>query len=187
MRVYRLPRGFTLIELVLSIVIISVTGVALIAAVSTVAGRSADPMIRAQALAVAGAYLEEVSLAPLCDPAYDPDGNPATTCRTDCKTRPCAGGCGGAAFGPEGGRADFDDVCDYDGLSDSGAYDRQGNALAGLSGYRVDVSVLDSAGVSLGSPAITPADGRVVRIEVEVTHDAIEEPLRLVAYRANLE
>jgi MSHA pilin protein MshD len=180
-------RGLTLVELVLSIVIISVTGVALIAAVSTVAGRSADPMVRAQALAIAGAYLEEVSLAPLCDPAYNPDGNAATTCRSECTTRPCVGGCGGASFGAESGRADFDDVCDYDGLVDNGAHDRQGNALPELAGYRVDVSVLDGASVSLGSPAITPANGRVVRIEVEVTHDAIEEPLRLVAYRANLE
>lgn len=187
MTVRRGQRGLTLVELVLSIVIISVTGVALIAAVSTVAGRSADPMIRTQALAIAGAYLEEASLLPLCDPAYDPDGNATTTCRNECTTRPCAGGCGGSAFAAEGGRAAFDDVCDYDGLSDTGARDRQGNALGGLSGYRVDVSVLDGAGISLGSPALSAANGRVVRIEVEVTHPAIEEPLRLVAYRANLE
>ena len=74
-------RGLTLIELVASIVIISVATIGLMAAVTAAVGRSADPMIQNQATAIGVAYMEEITLAPLCDPAYNPDGNASTTCR----------------------------------------------------------------------------------------------------------
>lgn len=187
MKAGRNQRGLTLIELVASIVIISVATVGLMAAVSAAVGRSADPMIQVQATSIAAAYLEEATLAPVCDPAYNPDGDSGTTCRSDCTTNPCSGGCGGSAFAPESGRAAFDDVCDYNGLSDAGAKDRQGNALAGLSGYTVNVSVLDGSGISLGSPALNASTGRVVRVEVQVTNPMLSPPVTLVGYRANIE
>ena len=58
-------RGLTLIELVASIVIISVATIGLMAAVTAAVGRSADPMIQNQATAVGVAYMEEITLAPL--------------------------------------------------------------------------------------------------------------------------
>jgi MSHA pilin protein MshD len=180
-------RGLTLIELVASIVIISVATIGLMAAVTAAVGRSADPMIQNQATAIGVAYMEEITLAPLCDPAYNPDGNASTTCRNECNTNPCSGGCGGSVFGAEAGRSAYDDVCDYNGLSDSGAKDRQGNALTGLSGYTVNASVLDGSGISLGSPALTAASGRVVRIEVQVSHPMLSPSITLVGYKANLE
>lgn len=180
-------RGLTLIELVASIVIISVATIGLMAAVTAAVGRSADPMIQAQATIIAAAYMEEATLAPVCDPSYNPDGNSATTCRNECNTSPCSGGCGGSAYGAETGRSSYDDVCDYNGLSDAGARDRQGNALAGLSGYTVNVSVLDGAGISLGSPALTATAGRVLRVEVQVTHPMLSPAVTLVGYKANLE
>ena len=101
---------------------------------------------------------------------------------------PCAsGGCGGATFGAETGRSSFDDVCDYNGLRDSGAKDRQGAALSGLSGYTVNVSVLDGSSVSLGSPALSATAGRVVRLEVQVSNPGLSSPITLVGYKANLE
>ena len=180
-------RGLTLIELVASIVIISVATIGLMAAVTAAVGRSADPMVQTQAMAVATAYMEEATLAPLCDPAYNPDGNATTTCRNECNTNPCSGGCGGSVFGAESGRAAYDDVCDYNGLRDAGARDRQGNALSGLSSYTVDVSVLDGSGITLGSPALTAAAGRVVRVEVTVSHPMMNAPVTLVSYKANIE
>jgi MSHA pilin protein MshD len=122
--------GATLVELVVSIVIlsISVTGVMMVIAQSTRA--SADPMIRTQATAIAQAYLEEILAQPLTDPA------------------------GGDSGGAEAGevRATYDDVNDYQGLNDSsGAVDQAGNAVPQLSAYNVAVAV-ESATLG-GSPA----------------------------------
>ena len=58
-------RGLTLIELVASIVIISVATIGLMAAVTAAVGRSADPMIQNQDTAIGVAYMEEITLAPL--------------------------------------------------------------------------------------------------------------------------
>ena len=183
----RTQQGLTLVELVASIVIISVATIGLMAAVTAAVGRSADPMIQIQATTIAAAYIEEATLAPLCDPAYNPDGSDATSCRNECSTRPCSGGCGGSVFSAESGRSAYDDVCDYNGLSDTGARDRQGNAITSLSGYSVNVSVLDDSGVTLGSPALTAAAGQVVRIEVQVSHPMLSPPITLVGYKANIE
>ncbi|HLF23180.1 MAG TPA: hypothetical protein VI565_04590, partial [Burkholderiales bacterium] len=49
--------------------------------------------------------------------------------------------------GPEAGemRPTFDDVNDYNGLSNAGARDQNDNAIAGLGGYNVDVTVVNQA------------------------------------------
>ena len=111
-------RGVTLIELLVSIVIVSVaaTGVLGVLAITTAA--SADPMIRHQAAAIAESYLEEILLKPITDP----DG-----------------------VDGELARADFDDLDDYDGLADAGARDQFGNLIAGLGNYDVAVSVTASS------------------------------------------
>lgn len=179
-------RGVTLIELVASIVIISVATFALMTAISAVTAHSADPMITAQATALANSYLEEATLAGFCDPSYDPDHNPATTCRTECTVSACSGGCGGAAYGAESSRAGFDDVCDYDGIDDAGARDRDGNAITGLADYTVTVHVIDS-GISLGAPALSANAGQVVRVDVAVDHAGLPAPIRLSAYKANVQ
>lgn len=179
--------GLTFVELVASIVIVSVATLGLMLAVSATVGRSADPMVQTQAIAIASAYLEEATLAEFCDPSFNPDGNPATTCRNECATRACAGGCGGAVFGAESGRAAFDDVCDYDNLADSGARDRNGTAIANLDNYTVEVRVLDTAGIALGSPVQSASAGKLVRVEVEVSHPALASPVVLAAYKANLQ
>ena len=84
-------RGMTLVELVISIVVIGIAAAAMFSAMAAITGRSADPMLRQQSLAIAEAYMEEISLQAFADP----DGQP------DC------------------GRACFDDVGDYDGLDEA--------------------------------------------------------------------
>lgn len=177
--------GLTFIELVASIVIISIVTFGLTLAVTSTVSRSANPMVETQAAAIAGAYLEEAMLADFCDPSYNPDGNSATTCRNECSTRACSGGCGGSAFSAESGRASFDDVCDYNGLTDNGARDRNGNVLTGLSQYRVAVRVADDASVTLGSPALNASAGQVVRIEVQVSNPDLNAPVLISGYRTN--
>lgn len=118
-------KGVTLIELVVSIVVISLGAASVLGVLSYNAAHSADAMVITQASAVAEAYLEEIALKPF----DDPDG-------TD----------------TEASRADFDDVDDYDGLIDAGAADQFGNSIAELSEYDVAVSVTGSAALP-GVPA----------------------------------
>lgn len=112
--------GVTLVELLVSIVIVSIAAGGVLGVLSMTTAASADPMIRHQAAAIAEAYLEEIMLKPV----VDPDGTDG-----------------------EAARADYDDLDDYDGLVDAGAHDQFGLAIAGLSSYNVGVSVSPSNGL----------------------------------------
>ncbi len=114
----RRQAGTTLIELVISIVIVSIAASALLMALSMTIGYSADPMIRHQAIAIAEAYLEEIALKAF----DDPDG-----------------------VDGEANRTLYDDVDDYNGLVDVGARDQFNDALAGLDDYTVTVAVTASS------------------------------------------
>ncbi|MEN2505530.1 prepilin-type N-terminal cleavage/methylation domain-containing protein [Stutzerimonas stutzeri] len=133
-------RGMTLIELVISIVIIGIAAAALYSAMASIVGRSADPMLRQQSLAVAEGYLEEILAQPYLDPS-------------SFNTASCAATAGLP-------RARFDDICDYAGLDDQGVRDAAGDAITGLSDYRVRVAVTTLAAWN-GMPAR--------RIDVTVT------------------
>ncbi|HKQ84477.1 MAG TPA: prepilin-type N-terminal cleavage/methylation domain-containing protein [Steroidobacteraceae bacterium] len=114
--------GVTLIELVVSIVVIAIAVSAVLGVFTLTSKNSADAMVRQQAVAIADAYLEEILLRPYVDPD-GADGEPQ--------------------------RADFDDVDDYNGLNDAhGARDQFDHAIAGLEPYAVTVSVQPG---SLGS------------------------------------
>ena len=62
--------GVTLVELLVSIVVVSIAASAVLGVISMNTARSADPMILHQAAAIAESYIEEV----LLKPASDPDG-----------------------------------------------------------------------------------------------------------------
>jgi MSHA pilin protein MshD len=57
-------RGFSLLELVLFIVIVSVAVTGLLSVMNLSAAHSADPLLRKQALSVAEALLEEIEMVP---------------------------------------------------------------------------------------------------------------------------
>lgn len=115
--------GATLVELVVSIVVISIGLAGVLLVMNRNVSSSGDPMVQHQAIAIAEAYLEEI----LAKDFTDPDG--------------------GETGGPEAGetRATFDDVNDYNGLIDNGARDQNNSAIAGLGGYTVTVSVVNQA------------------------------------------
>jgi MSHA pilin protein MshD len=118
----RRQTGATLVELIISVVIIATLSTSAMMLIAQTTGRSADPVIRIQAIAIAEAYMEEIISQPLGDPA------------------------GGDTGGPEAGetRAVYDDVTDYHGLSDTGgAFDQDANPVSGLEAYNVAVSVTD--------------------------------------------
>lgn len=117
----RRERGVTLIELVISIVVVAVAVSAVLGVLSRTAGNSADAMIVAQAVAIAESYLEEITLKSF----DDPDG-----------------------VDGEANRADFDDLDDYAALVDVGARDQFDNPIAGLDGYTVSVSIAASGALT---------------------------------------
>jgi MSHA pilin protein MshD len=121
----RRESGATLIELIISIVVIAIAASAVLGVLSATVGRSADAMILSQGVAIAEAYLEEIALKPVADPD---------------------------AVDGEASRPAFDDVDDYHGLVDSGARNQFGTPLAPLAQYTVSVSVSSSAALP-GVPA----------------------------------
>ena len=143
-------RGFTLSELIVAMVVIAVALVGVMSVINYTTLHSADPVLRQQSIAIAEAYMEEISLKNYTDP--DVDG--------------------------EGSRALFDDVDDYDGLSDTGAIDQNSHAINGLENYLVSVSVLAQNYGPLGSEVAG------LKIDVTVT-DPAGESLVLTGYRAN--
>lgn len=109
----RSARGFTLVEIIILIVVVSVALVGLLLVFQTTVRSSADPQVQKQALAIAEALLDEILLT-----SYDP--LPGT-----------------------GSRANFDDVDDYAGYSTAGGMrDIEGNLVAGLADYNVFPSVV---------------------------------------------
>ncbi|MFI8740173.1 prepilin-type N-terminal cleavage/methylation domain-containing protein [Stutzerimonas zhaodongensis] len=106
----RPQRGMTLVELVITIVIIGIAAAALFSAMANITGRSADPMLRQQSLYIAEAYMEEI-----LQQSY------SQITPSDCNERAC-----------------FQDVRKYHELATSKPYDING-AEIGLDGYAVRV------------------------------------------------
>ena len=112
-----LQRAFTLLEILITVVVLAVAASTLIGVYSNLVARSADPVIQEQALAIAEAYMEEIRLKPYVDPDPVPDVG-------------------------ETNRTLFDDVEDYDGLiNNDGARDQNGALILGLEDYDVEVRV----------------------------------------------
>ena len=179
-------RGATLIELVVTISVLTIVVVTLLTLTSQTTGRSVDPMIQEQAAGIAQAYLEEAMQKGFCDPDYDADANPATPldCPAQCTGQVCqAGGCRNSGSAQEGSRGLYDDICDFSGLSDSGAVDQNGTAVSGLAQYTITVQVDDGATVNLNGLAGTA--GKAALITVTVSHPGMQDDVRVSGYRAN--
>jgi MSHA pilin protein MshD len=117
----RRARGFSLVELLVAIVVLSiaVTGVLLVY-INTARG-SAEALISKQALAIAEAMQDEIQLAAYSNPpgGFAGPGTPITD------------------------RDEYDDVSDYNGFSTTGVYTIDGVQV--LAGYNVSVTVAVSA------------------------------------------
>lgn len=178
-------KGFTLVEIVISIVIVSVALTALLLFTSESTRRSVDPLIQVQASAIAQSYLEEITQKGFCDPDWDHDSNPSTAldCPAQCTASACSVCSGtGTGWGTET-RASYDDVCDYAG-TDNPPLDQAGNSYAtGLEQYSVTVSIDDSGTAILDSLAGNL--GQVLRIDVTVSHPSMTPDVVMSAYRVN--
>jgi MSHA pilin protein MshD len=157
-------RGFTLIELVIAIVILSIGTVSFITLMNSATVSSVDPMVRQQANAVARAYLEEILLRPFCDPNITSDCPGTCTTGNTCTNAACSNTGAGET------RATFDDVCDYRALPDTLVRDQTGNAITPeLDDYRVTV-VVDDVGINLNGLIGSAGSSQSLRVDVTVTH-----------------
>ncbi len=151
-------RGATLIELVIAVVIFSVASAGIVSVYIETTASSADPQIRAQARAIAEAYMDEILLQPYCEDPQRP-----TPCNAE-----TAGG--GAETGEN--RGSFDDVYDYKAINGEDPTDQTGTSIGGLSDYDVGVTVD-------GDPQ---AEDTAV-ITVTVTHDSGKIDFELLSER----
>ncbi|MBS1228573.1 MAG: hypothetical protein H6R17_1850 [Proteobacteria bacterium] len=147
--------GFTLVEMVMAIVIISVGLAGVLLALNTAVKASADPLIHKQMLAVAEEMMEEILLKP-----YAVSGTaPINLLKT----------CDGAS---PPSRVDFDDVRDYAGYQTTGICDIDGAAVAGLGAYSLSVTVVSTDWQGIAGTLL---------ITVDVRHDG--EMLSLDGWR----
>ncbi|SHJ78991.1 MSHA pilin protein MshD [Malonomonas rubra DSM 5091] len=154
-RVLHNQSGVTLIELIVAMIVISIAvgGVLLVMNYTTL--HSADPVLRHQAIAIAEAYMEEITLKNYRDP-------------DDGSLCPAA----------EASRSLYDNVCDYNGLNDSGARNQTGTAIATLASYSVSVTV--------GSLNYGPAGSQVAGLQIDIiVTDPAGEDFTLTGYRAD--
>jgi len=172
----------SLVELIVTIVVIGVSVAGILLALTMTLRASADPLVAKQALAIAEAFLEEVQLMPstYCDPD---DPNAATAVDAS----GCTGGVGGVYkenIGPEttGGPGTqekrssttypFDNVNDYNGYDSNneappGITDISGAAISSLGGYRAVITVVEQAIPAVGTiPAVPAADSLLITVTV---------------------
>lgn len=176
-------RGFTLIELTVFIVIVSVAVLGVLRVISFTTANSADPQLRKQALVLAESMLEEVQLAryTFCNPIQDPAVETATS----------AAGCtvpqNVSAAQPATGRPYYN-VTDYvRAFNTPLEYKKDAADIAFPTGYTVTVAVapeaaLGPAGARIAPADATPANLNALRITVVVTYGG-NQAITLVGYR----
>jgi MSHA pilin protein MshD len=157
--------GATLVELVITIVIISVAIAGVVGAFSLIAGRSADPLNQTRAVKLAQLYMDEI-LTQKYDDQTPQGGVPRYS-----------GNCNIGTESGESTRSMFDDVDDYHNLSGPPAT-VTGAPLSGYNGFTVSVTVA-CAGADVGLPA-----SEAKRIELSIQAPG-NQSFVFSAYRAN--
>lgn len=153
--------GATLVELVMTIVIISIAVAGVVGAFATIAGRSADPLNETRAVELAQLYLDEILTK-----KYDEDTPEGGV--------PVYPGACRVGVDDSESRGAFDDVDDYDNLGEPPSNIL--NSSAGYSGFTVSVAVT-CAGAEIGVP-----DAK--RIDVTIAPPSGQDFL-FTAYRVN--
>ena len=111
----RSPRGFTLAEMILLIVVVSVGLAGIALSLQQAAFGSSDPVVEKQVVAIAESLMEEILLLPYSTPSGE-------------AAQPYSGG---------GTRATFNSVDDWAGFTTTGIQDIEGTALPSLSQYGI--------------------------------------------------
>ena len=162
-------QGTTLIELVMTIVIISVAIAGVVGAFSLIAGRSADPLNQTRAVALSQLYMDEILAKQFADKS-PVGGGAVDEAKADCSN-----------IGADGeSRSTFNDVDDYDILDNDPPHNSEDpDPLGGYSNFRVSVSVkCDGTEVGLAE------DYQAKLIDITITDPSGNDYL-FSAYRGN--
>lgn len=166
-------RGFTLIEIIITIVLVSTVMAGFAVMFTLNVEHSHRPYLRQKALAVANAFMEEISRKRWDENA--PIGGGCVNAGVSCGTGPAEAGIGTE----EGARADYDDVDDYDTITNqSPPQDSSGTDMPGYTGFSITVTVVKQAwnGVPL-------QDAKLITVDVTSPSN---ETTTLQAYRLNI-
>lgn len=162
-------QGTTLIELIIAIVVLGIAAVGILTALGRTTVQAVDPMLRAQSLAIAQSFMDEVTSRPFYTPDQDPaldETNDAEPCPTTSQTT----------------RTEFDHICAYHQYSESGINTPDGSAIEGLEGYSVLVEVSNS---DISDPPFNAIETVcILRIRVTTT-DPSGNDLSLTSYRTS--
>ncbi len=151
--------GFTLIELVVTMLIISIAALGVMYSLSLGLRHQSDAIWQPKAVALAESYMEEI-LGRRYDEQSPPGGTPA--CSTSTTACSPAG-----AFSDGEVRAQFDDVDDYDGLVEQPPRDVDGNPRPDYDSYRVAVSVAYATPAQVAQLGLDAAtDAKLVTVTV---------------------
>lgn len=151
--------GFTLIETVMFIVVVSIAVAAISQQVIQSAGHSADPLTRQRAVTILHQYLDQMQTAKW--DTTTPDGGGAATTQS--------------AVGLDAG-----EVCTLGTLDDFDDFDCFDNTDLGES-YTVDITVTNGA-ANWGNPVVPAAQHKKAVINVSTP---IGDTLSITLYRAN--
>jgi len=154
-------RGFSIVEAIVFIVIVSVALTGILSLMNFTTQHSADPMIRKQAIVVAESLLAEITQQNFTDPVdgYFNVGTPT-----------------------QANRHLFDDIGDYNGFTTTGIFpiDDPSTPIPALVAYNASVRVVDTTLGPVGAPI---PSGSVKLITVTVTGpDGI--PVMISGYRS---
>lgn len=165
--------GFTLIEMVATIVILAIALVGVAGMVSLGTSNSADTMLETRAIALGQAYLDEIqgrrfderSDAGGRDPCYGFTGGKPCTAVVDL----------GTDGGGESDRDRYDDVDDYHGLAEGDGettpiQDADGIEREEYENFRVSVAVCYSGGLGpclTGAPPDTATHAKLITVTVQ--------------------
>ncbi len=176
--------GFSLLELVMTIIILSFLSLILIPLLQSIS-KGGDPVIRARGVALGQALMDEI-MNKKWDEATPMGGGPLNT------TESVRGSVAAGAIGAEGEiRPDYDDVDDYDTLDEQDNFVDQDNTPFSLKGYRRRVTVTyiasNTANITAGNPvgsklAAAATDTKRVAVRVDMPNG---ENFSLVSLKCN--
>ncbi len=172
----RAQGGFTLVEVIFTMLVISVALAGLMLAVTGPVARSADPLLQIKAMELGQAMLDEI--LPRKFDENTPEGGLPRCGSSDINSVTCTLESGFGTDAGETNRDAYDDVDDFHGIDDSPPRDATGVERAGYANFRVQVTV-SYAGADLG---LTATEAK--RILVTVTTPG-KQAYTFSAYRAN--
>ena len=177
MRMNSIPprcRGFTLIEIIVSVVAFGVLMALFMVAFAPNVVRGTSPLFSIRAAELGQSYLDEILGKRFAE--NSPPGNGLR-----CGEAGGPGVC--SAIGIDGGETHvtFDDVDDYNGLNEMPPIDSSGNARNGYDNFRVQVSVAQAQNAD-ALTGVNNADAKRITVTVTAPNGGI---FVFAAYKAN--